>query len=411
MKRAFATAVLLSVLGLPASAAEPPQPARLARLIKQLGDEESEKREAAHRALIEIGEGAEKALRAARGSKDAEVKHRAGQLLKRIENERKYSAALASPKLKTRIRAAASLLREAEGSRKGLAVLTRDLLEHKDPAHRTKAGYELLMARATKSMVPLLIRVMDDRASRAPYYVSRALCILGHDAVEALPKLIERVSDLDGGARAYSNLAKVGVGSRKQLPALKTLMKHRSARIRAFAAEMVWRITGEKPMTVPVVLEALRAQDYRNRSRGVMILRTMRPEPKDALPTLMLLLKNQDRLVLYYTAELLEDFGPAAKSAVPALEKLLNHRHLSVRWRAGYSLAGITGKKDKLVAVLTGDLSGQLYFDHAAAARKLGELGKHARSAIPKLEKLLKDKNEHVRKAAAKALKRIKGSL
>lgn len=43
-----------------------------------------------------------------------------------------------------------------------------------------------------------------------------------------------------------------------------------------------------------------------------------------------------------------------------------------------------------------------------AAARALGKLGPEAKSAIPALSELLNDTNEDIRKAASKALEKIK---
>jgi HEAT repeat protein len=85
-------------------------------------------------------------------------------------------------------------------------------------------------------------------------------------------------------------------------------------------------------------------------------------------------LKNPDHNVRYTAAEVLGDYGPQAKSAVPALREALADSDRYVRMRAAYSLA---------------------------------EIRPDAQAAIPELTKALKDKEKYVREAAAYALKRL----
>src|SRR5947207_8412975 len=73
----------------PASGAEPePAPAVIDQLIQQLGHDEFGQREDASRRLVQIGEPALAALRrAATAHADAEIKHRAATLVRKIEKE------------------------------------------------------------------------------------------------------------------------------------------------------------------------------------------------------------------------------------------------------------------------------------------------------------------------------------
>src|SRR5690349_13932156 len=85
------TAVVLGcwfiALGNMAAAAEP-QPERIAELVKQLDAEDFNEREAATKELQAIGEPAQAAVgAAAKDSKSAEVRLRAGRVLKEIQRE------------------------------------------------------------------------------------------------------------------------------------------------------------------------------------------------------------------------------------------------------------------------------------------------------------------------------------
>jgi hypothetical protein len=77
-------ATILLLIGAPPAPGGPP--AEVERLIQQLGSEQFADREAASRALDAIGEPALDALRKAGRSSDAEVRRRADELLRRIED-------------------------------------------------------------------------------------------------------------------------------------------------------------------------------------------------------------------------------------------------------------------------------------------------------------------------------------
>jgi WD40 repeat protein len=72
----------LPLISVPAA----PDADEMARLVKQLGDDDFARREAASKRLIEIGELALDALRNAAESDDAEVRRRAGEIVAGIEN-------------------------------------------------------------------------------------------------------------------------------------------------------------------------------------------------------------------------------------------------------------------------------------------------------------------------------------
>ena len=63
----------------------PPDKEQIAKLVKQLGDNDFDVREAASRKLLEVGEPAEDALATAAKSDDAEVSRRATEILERFK--------------------------------------------------------------------------------------------------------------------------------------------------------------------------------------------------------------------------------------------------------------------------------------------------------------------------------------
>jgi hypothetical protein len=85
LMQAFAARALVVLLALAPAAHAGGDAPEIDRLVRQLGSDSFEEREGAHKRLAAIGEPALGALRKAVGSRDAEVRRRAGELLGRIE--------------------------------------------------------------------------------------------------------------------------------------------------------------------------------------------------------------------------------------------------------------------------------------------------------------------------------------
>jgi WD40 repeat protein len=84
---ALLPSLLCCVFALPALAVPDDKAAEIERLIRELGDEDFDVRQAATEKLAKIGEAALPALKQAADGKDLEVKRRAADLLARIEKE------------------------------------------------------------------------------------------------------------------------------------------------------------------------------------------------------------------------------------------------------------------------------------------------------------------------------------
>ena len=85
--RRFLVAALLVLLALalPAAPPTPPSKEQIAKLVKQLGDNDFDTREAASMKLWEVGEVAEEALKVAAKSDDAEINRRAREILEKFK--------------------------------------------------------------------------------------------------------------------------------------------------------------------------------------------------------------------------------------------------------------------------------------------------------------------------------------
>jgi HEAT repeat protein len=102
-------------------------------------------------------------------------------------------------------------------------------------------------------------------------------------------------------------------------------------------------------------------------------------------------------------------FGPKSAEAVPTLLKVLAdkdraHHAGDVAWALGEI------GDSRAIAPLQAMTRSEHWFARENAAQALGKFGLRARQAVPDLKKLLGDESEHVRQAAAEALKKIKAA-
>ncbi len=111
---------------------------------------------------------------------------------------------------------------------------------------------------------------------------------------------------------------------------------------------------------------------------------------------------------LYEAVDDLGDQGPAAKSAVGELTKLLANPDENLRWRAARALGAIGPDAASAVAPLTAALKDEDANVRAQSAFALGLIGEAAKPSAPELVALAADEDPLVRRAALRALFRVK---
>ena len=80
------------------------------------------------------------------------------------------------------------------------------------------------------------------------------------------------------------------------------------------------------------------------RRRAAMALGRRGADAKHAVPTLIRALQDEEPLVIREVITALSMIGPAAKDAIPALEKLIDHQDKQIAERAKAALRQIRGK-------------------------------------------------------------------
>jgi HEAT repeat protein len=151
-------------------------------------------------------------------------------------------------------------------------------------------------------------------------------------------------------------------------------------------------------------VELLDSQDPEFRGRAAQTIGEIGPEAKDAVPRLILLCGDSDRLVRRVAIVALGGIGPSAQSAVTALIRLLDDHEVEIRELAASSLGAIGPASKDALPKLISLLESKEEKDRCAASLALGRIGPNASPAVLPLSELLKAPQDCVRKNAAYAL-------
>ena len=270
--------------------------------------------------------------------------------------------------------------------------------------------------------VPRLIELL--RAQESEFYVRQyaayALGMLGKPATEAVPDLLlllDSHDEVEVRAAAMRSLAQLWVHAKEAAPELSTkliglltsdewevrvaainalvqlatypsesvpwpaekivqMLRDNSRRVRDAAIFAIEGLGASVDEVVPELVKLLRdkAAESRARAAAAVSLGSLGGQAKAALPVLVKVIADSERLVRAAAVEALSSFEEHARAAVPELVNLLHHRESSVR---------------------------------VSASRAISELGEHAEEAIPELVGLLSHEEWHVRESAADALENL----
>src|SRR5262249_13068718 len=115
--------------------------------------------------------------------------------------------------------------------------------------------------------------------------------------------------------------------------------------------------------------------------------------------------------VRYSASYSIGKIGPAAKQAIPLLERNLQERDDFLQIASAWALVHVDPQRKGVAEQCLEPLTRSLKLPDARARNEavlaLAMLGPSARSAVPALEAVAKDPDETVRKSVAEALKKI----
>ena len=305
-------------------------------------------------------------------------------------------------------------------------------LRSPSPTAQGAAVDELATAAATDpEVVPGLVVAVDETTNRGagavfPNQVNsiREAAVVGllksgpagerAFAEQALPKLIAGLSDPDPAVREHTAVALSRAGRRAEpaVPALWPLAEDESVNVRGAAYRALIAIEIEPASTLPVA-ELLAHSEPAVRAHAAEMLRRFQPLPDAAVPLLADALEDDDPFVRGAAATALIPFGPKAAPAVPRLIEAVQKIQLAdLQKPEPIELAPVNALAavgEPAVGPTTKLLKEKEPLIRYLATYTLGEIGPAAKSALPELEKLLRDTSGEVALEAARAVAVVGG--
>jgi HEAT repeat protein len=191
------------------------------------------------------------------------------------------------------------------------------------------------------------------------------------------------------------------------------IAKGKEHNIPNFVEEELGKRTGLDPEALERATQKRRIQRLTNqlgfaeaidRHQAAQALGKLRSGAKEAVPELVLALKDEDDDVRRTAAWALGEIGPEARDALPDLIEAFNDKNEGVRRYAAVALGQI-GPVAILNLVET--LKNKNPYVRLEAARALGHIRPAAKEAVPALTQALNDEDRYVRRYVRRALKQI----
>ncbi len=193
------------------------------------------------------------------------------------------------------------------------------------------------------------------------------------------------------------------------VPGLTNALKHKS--IRPAVASILGRIGPDAAPAVEALTKSLADSDATSRREILFALGRIGEGAVPAVPTIVAALADEDENVRYSAVYALGEIGLGAAAGTDALKSNLASDDAFYRTCSAWALAMVNPQGEDVakltVPLLVGTLKHERPFARIEAADALGRLGAGAASAVPALQAAAKDPDEHVRQAAAEALKKI----
>lgn len=311
----------------------------------------------------------------------ADALERTGANMKRTVKE--LTSQLAGPEPAARARAAwaLSLIPSADSAASQVAPL----VEETDDWVRVNAACALLRwHREAERMAELLVGALEHAEARVRARAIHGLRYVPGES-EPVAQVLAKIAAQGGpeGVRACHTLAELGPRARSALPTLRSLLGSSDIQLASVAARAFGSLGPEVVEYVPDLLDRMLIIGPETAVATAALLAM----GKAAVPALVRALEKGDTIRKSRAATVLEQLGPEAAPAVPALIRLIP----KPRPRSG----------------LPDDLS----LMQVTVIRTLGKIGKAARPALPALQALARTRpGEKFQAEAQTAISLIRGA-
>lgn len=192
------------------------------------------------------------------------------------------------------------------------------------------------------------------------------------------------------------------------LPNLTAGMSDPKLRVRQASAYVLESLGEDAHIAAPALIKALSDPNRFVRWTAIRTLGKTKPvQPEIVVPLLAEAMKDPDLNLRLATANTLEQYGPAAVSALPALSQAATVGDSEMRIAAIRSILSMGSQAKPAIPSLITALSDRDTRVRKAAAEALGRFGPDARAAEPALRQVMKNSDPDESKAASDALLNI----
>ncbi|UCG63712.1 MAG: HEAT repeat domain-containing protein [Deltaproteobacteria bacterium] len=188
----------------------------------------------------------------------------------------------------------------------------------------------------TKEAIRALIKALGDPDSDVRWRAASALGSIGLDAKEAVPALIHALGDDHHRVRysAAEALGKMGAGAKEAVPALTKMLGNEPYGLRVIARSALEAIGADPQELIPSLELFLVHGTLEVRREAAEMLGNIGPGAKEAVPALIKALGNHVAYVRMEALKAIGKVGATAESVGPALTEVLNDPDPDVRQEA-----------------------------------------------------------------------------
>jgi HEAT repeat protein len=267
------------------------------------------------------------------------------------------------------------------------------------------------LSRIGSDALSQLLQALRAPSKRTREFAAYALGEMGEGATGAVPALI-RVLERDPWWPARKNaaraLGKLVTCDDEAVRALTEALQEPVMFVREAAAMALAELGPQAEDAAPVLEKALEDKMYDSlRVKFAVALSSITHDAGPGIPVINDIMSRSGHHTKMVTADVLPIAPELGASAVPALKSALGEKKRWLRVRAAMALWRSTGESDAAIEVLTPIVTASYASARETSARRLGEIGPEARSAVPALMEALQYEDPAVKDASTEALRNI----
>ena len=259
-----------------------------------------------------------------------------------------------------------------------------------------------------------LDKVISLTKSQNPAIKAEAIKAVGNlskDKGKVVPLLIECLKDTNQNIRfaTFEAIGHLGSAAKAALPEVtKIIVNSRNYRIRRAASDVILSMSFLPEAKEGIIaLAGCLTQNWQLGMRTVAVFGKMGSNAFPAVPALVRQAKSGEVEFRAYATLALGEIGFCSKEVNEVLKNLLNDKESLIR---GYAADALGKIGFKALDILIGMLHSENWYTRVVACQSIESIGSKAKSALPEIQKLIKDPDNEVRRSATTCLACLKNS-